>query len=192
MTESSGRTTEKDFVVYQGYTVPSSFASDVDLFLPTASPLERSSHFLNVLGLVRTSKIVLSPLKTTLTDPQILKFFYRFLFRYLQEKNLLEPQALSFLRKITTQFPWIDQFNEGFCAQYGIVLEHNSNFLAKVAPLKGTLLPTNHMPLTDCFIESSSANYYVSDVFSQLSTVLVSCAAKCVPSNFAKRAPSSI
>lgn len=77
MTESSGRRSHRDIVVYQGFSLPSSLASSVDLFIPTASPLEKSSHFLNLLGMVRTSRVVLSPLKTTYTDPQIIRFLYR-------------------------------------------------------------------------------------------------------------------
>lgn len=128
MTETSGRRSPDDFIVYQGFSLPSSLASSVNLFFPTASPLEKSSHYLNLLGLVRTSRLVLSPLKTTYTDPQIIRFFHRFALRYLSlpissgPTFYLTALRLSLARE---NFPWKGDFVEGFKQHHGIFLEHN-------------------------------------------------------------------
>lgn len=65
--------------------MPSEIAQSTDLFIPTASPLEHSSFYLNLLGIVRKTNLVLSPLPTTYTDAQIIRFFFRAAFRYLAE-----------------------------------------------------------------------------------------------------------
>lgn len=71
--------------------MPSTMTSDIDLFLPTAAPLEHQSHYLNILGLVRSTRVVLSPLKTTYTDPQIVRFLYKFAYRFflMHRKNII-------------------------------------------------------------------------------------------------------
>jgi len=104
MTERLGVSSSADFVVYQGYTLPSNLASRTDLFLPTAAPLEHQSHYLNLLGLVRSTRVVLSPLKTTYTDPQILRFFHRFAIRFLESRKL-KPDLADTLQKKAGNFP---------------------------------------------------------------------------------------
>lgn len=80
MTETAGplRLRPKDFVIYQGFYLPPTHTAQTNLFLPTAAPLERRADFLNILGTVRSSKLVLSPAKTTYTDAQLIRFFHRF------------------------------------------------------------------------------------------------------------------
>lgn len=78
MTETAGSPRPGDLMIYQGYRLPSEFEHCTDLFLPTAAPLEHQSHYLNFLGQVRSTRIVLNPRKTTYTDSQILRFLRRF------------------------------------------------------------------------------------------------------------------
>lgn len=50
MTDQLGFVNSDDFVIYQGFTLPTNLSAATDLFLPTAAPLEHQSFFLNVLG----------------------------------------------------------------------------------------------------------------------------------------------
>lgn len=78
--------------------MPSEIAQSTDLFIPTASPLEHSAFYLNLLGIVRQSKLVLSPLPTTNTNAQIIRFFFRSAFRYLAEIKNEKKNRPHFLK----------------------------------------------------------------------------------------------
>jgi hypothetical protein len=180
MTERLQQSTNEDFVIYQGYTLPSNLAAATDLFLPTAAPLERQAHYLNVLGWVRCSRVVLSPLKTTYTDPQILRFLHRFAIRFMESRSL----DVSILKQKSLTFPWAGDFNQGFWDHFSIKLAHNWCLSAE-AP--GILVETP-APLENVLITlTTNSHYYGSDVFSRLSPILSSCLLKCIYSNFALR-----
>lgn len=193
-TETAGRLFEDDFVIYQGYSMPSDIAKSTDLFLPTASPLERSSFYLNVLGMVRQSQVVLSPRATTYTDSQIIRFFFRSGWRFVDKelnREDLTDYYLTWVRlgsRCKDEFPWKGDFAKGFAQKYGIVLEHNWS-LPSTKILKN--LPIcRDMVLEDSLISSSLDNYYSSDVYSRLSPILGNCATRGAHSNFDDLPPS--
>lgn len=83
------RLNDLDLVVYQGSTCPSDI--DIDLFLPAATVLERVTHYVNALGQLRSTNVVLSSLETTLTDPEILRFFHKAALKHLDDFDFLAP-----------------------------------------------------------------------------------------------------
>lgn len=205
-TETDGRSSADDFVIYQGYALPNTLRSSIDLFLPTSSILERESFFINLMGSVRVSRVVLSPLKTTFTDPALLRYCLTVAFAVAEkQKNLGECIGRSNLflkitygraaRTIENQKPpFFGDFKAYFFDMTSIVLEHNwpislRTYVKAIDEHHFFAADDKKVSRTNAFIDSSFDDYYAGDVFSRLSPILTRCSGQTIFSNFAKHLP---
>lgn len=156
------------FVVYQGcFLSPSGFSNAIDLFFPVSIYAERASSFLNIEGVIRRTKLAITPFRFIYSDSEVLRVLF-----------LFHGISYSGQHAILDDFQFLQRFFSTL-VDYSCLFFHQLHWLSGATKvpvvLKSTYLSQGLLPVLrfcDASLFRPFNHYYVSESFSRNSKIM--------------------